>query len=71
MAKARKTNEQATRMVIAKLVKYHERDEAILTLARRIKQLEFENGVLKSELAEAHYQLQLTLKPIPDGTVNR
>jgi len=44
--------------MIKRLVEKYSRDETIVALNSRIKEVELENGVLKSEIAELNYKIK-------------
>ena len=49
---------------IKKIVSRYSESEAILALNRRIKQLEFDNGVLKTENAELNHENTIKYKEL-------
>lgn len=44
--------------ILKKITSHYSRDETLLVVRNKLKKIEFENGVLKSELAEAQHIIQ-------------
>ena len=44
--------------ILKKITSHYSKDETLLVVRNKLKEIEFENGVLKSELAEAQHIIQ-------------